>query len=81
MSHRNKAPYIAMPKEGYVRLKQILGDPKSDPPIPPIIPISKSTWWAGVKAGRFPKPIKLSARITVWHVEDIRKLTNKGNDK
>lgn len=53
------------PHEGYVRLKQILA------PAGPI-PVSKSTWWAGVKSGRFPKPEKLTARTTVWRAEDIR---------
>jgi predicted DNA-binding transcriptional regulator AlpA len=37
-------------------------------------PVSKSTWWAGVKDGRFPQPLKLGARVTVWRVEDIRVL-------
>jgi predicted DNA-binding transcriptional regulator AlpA len=52
-----------LPETGFVRLSQI---------IPTIIPISKSTWWAGVKSGRFPKPVKLSERTTAWRVEDIR---------
>lgn len=38
------------------------------------IPVSKSTWWAGVKSGRYPKPVKLGPRITAWRVEDIRAL-------
>ncbi|WP_083923380.1 helix-turn-helix transcriptional regulator [Amorphus coralli] len=42
------------------------------------IPVSKSTWWAGVKDGRFPQPIKLGPRITVWRAEDIRALIEKG---
>ena len=64
-----------MPATGFVRLTQIIGNPKSDPPIPAIIPVSKSTWWAGVKSGRYPKPIKsLGPRITAWKAEDIRTL-------
>jgi prophage regulatory protein len=62
------------PEGGLVRLKQILGDPKADPPIPPFIPLSKSTWWAGVRSGRYPQPVKLGPRITAWRVDDIRKL-------
>ena len=38
------------------------------------IPVGKSTWWEGVKAGRFPQPIKLGPRITVWRAEDIEEL-------
>lgn len=41
------------------------------------IPVSKSTWWAGVKSGRYPKPVKLGPRITAWRVEDIRALIEK----
>lgn len=62
----------SIPETGYLRLAQILGDPKAEPPIPPIIPVAKSTWWEGVKTGRFPKPVKLGPRITLWRAEDIR---------
>jgi predicted DNA-binding transcriptional regulator AlpA len=57
-----------------LRLKQILGDPKADPPVEPIIPISKSSWWHGISKGKYPKPIKLSENTTVWREDDIRKL-------
>lgn len=63
---------MSLPQTGYVRLSQIIGDAGAEPPLPPIIPVGKSTWWAGVKTGRFPKPTKLGPRITVWLVEDIR---------
>lgn len=66
-----------LPQEGYLRLHQILGNKKSSVPITPIIPVGKTTWWAGVKSGQFPKPIKLGPRITVWRVDDIRKLIEK----
>lgn len=55
------------PRTGLVRLSQILA------PIGPI-PVSKSTWWQGVRDGRFPKPLKLGPRTTAWRVEDIRAL-------
>ncbi len=72
---------MILPETGFVRLQTIIGDPKSHPPIPAIIPVSKSTWWAGVKTGRFPEPVKLGPRITVWRAEDIRDLIkNKGQD-
>ena len=63
-----------LPETGFVRLRQIIGDSNADPPIPPIIPVRKSTWWDGVKSGRYPKPVKLGPRITAWRVEDIRAL-------
>jgi len=62
---------IQLPETGFLRLPQIIGNPKANPPIPPIIPISKSSWWAGVASSKYPKPIKLGARTTVWKVEDI----------
>ncbi|CZG51917.1 transcriptional regulator [Legionella pneumophila serogroup 1] len=65
---------MILPSEGFVREKQIIGDVKANPPIIPIIPVSKSAWWAGVKSGVYPQPLKLSPGVTVWRVEDIRKL-------
>ena len=63
---------LPFPEFGFVRLKQIIGDPKAEPPVPAVIPVSRSTWWQGVKDGRFPKSIKLTPRTTVWLAEDIR---------
>lgn len=63
----------SLPETGFLRLPQIIGDPKATPPIPPIIPVKKSCWWDGVKTGRFPQPVKLG-RCTMWRVEDIREL-------
>lgn len=59
------------PTAGFVRLASILA------PAGPI-PVSKSTWWAGIKDGRFPEPVKLGPRITVWRVKDIRALIENG---
>ncbi len=60
-----------LPLTGLVRLPRILA------PHGPI-PVSKSSWWQGVKDGRYPKPVKLGPRITAWRVEDIRALINEG---
>ena len=64
-----------LPEIGYLRLSQI---------VPSIIPVSKSTWWAGVKTGHYPRSVKLSARCTAWRVEDIRilieRLASSGDD-
>ena len=68
-----------LPEIGFLRLRQIIGDADADPPVPPIIPVKKSCWWAGVKSGRFPKPVKLGPRITAWRVEDIRALIQVGS--
>ena len=64
-----------LPETGFLRINQIIGNPKSEPQIPAVIPVSKSTWWEGVKSGRYPKPVRtLGLRITAWRVEDIRAL-------
>lgn len=59
------------PRMGFLRLSSILAP---DGPIP----VGRSTWWAGVKSGRFPKPVKLGPRTTAWRVEDIRALIERG---
>ena len=54
-----KQPVI--PTYGFLRLPQVLT----------IFPISKSAWWEGCRTGRYPKPVKLGPRTTVWRAEDI----------
>ncbi len=54
---------------GFFRLSQIVGDKKRG--IPALIPVSKSSWWNGVKSGKYPASVKLSERTTAWRVEDI----------
>jgi predicted DNA-binding transcriptional regulator AlpA len=53
-----------IPETGFLRLPQVLS----------VIPLGKTSWWEGVRSGRFPKPVKLSARCTAWRAEDIRQL-------
>ena len=43
-----------------------------------MFPISKATWWAGVKAGRYPQPVKLGPRITAWRLRDLLKMLEHG---
>ncbi len=57
----------SIPQIGFLRLPEILK----------LIPVGKSTWWAGVKSGRFPKAVKLSERITAWKAEDIHALISE----
>lgn len=65
----------ALSNTGFLRIWQIVGDKKANPPIPPLIPVGKSTWWAGVKSGKFPQPVKLGGvRTTAWKISDIQKL-------
>lgn len=60
---QNNSP---IPTYGFLRLPQILA----------IFPISKSSWWEGCRTGRYPKPVKLAARTTVWRAEDIAALVD-----
>lgn len=53
-----------LPQEGFVRLPVVLE----------VLGVKKSYFWEEVRRGKFPKPIKLAARVSVWKVEDIRKL-------
>lgn len=59
-----KEPVEIFPEAGLVRLRSILA-PKGP------LPIGKSTWWKGVKDGRYPAPVKLGPRISAWRVADI----------
>jgi prophage regulatory protein len=52
------------PIDRLLRLKEIIGPGG-------IIPVSKSTFWSGVKTGRFPQPIKLSPGCTCWRLSDL----------
>ena len=60
-----------LPETGFLRLPTILK----------IYPIGRSTWWQGVKDGKFPKPIKLGKRTTAWRVEDIKALIEKHSNQ
>ena len=58
---------IQIPVTGFLRLPQILT----------LIPVGKSSWWRGVKTGRYPKPVKLAPRTTAWRAEDITALMER----
>lgn len=67
-----------LPEVGYLRLIQIIGNPKAQPPIPALIPVSRSTWLNGVKSGRFPQPVRtLGNRIIAWKISDVRELIER----
>lgn len=68
---------ITIPATGFLRLKQIIGDPKANPPIPAIIPISRSSFLEFVSNGRYPRPVRLSARTVAWRAEDINALIQR----
>jgi predicted DNA-binding transcriptional regulator AlpA len=53
--------------DGLLRLPEVLA----------VVPVASSTWWAGVRSGRFPAGVKLGARCTAWRAADIRELLAK----
>ena len=48
-------------EDSFIRQKQLL----------PILGFSAPTLWRKVKAGTFPKPIKLGQNITAWRVREV----------
>ncbi len=51
------------------------------PQVLELVPVSKSTWWLGVRDGRFPKPVKLGRRTTCWRESEILALFNRSADE
>jgi predicted DNA-binding transcriptional regulator AlpA len=60
-----------LPDSALIRESHLVPSPKR--PGPAILPFSGPTLWRRVKAGQFPKPIKLSERVTCWRVGDVRR--------
>lgn len=55
---------VTVPSEGFVRLRTVLA----------MFPVSRWEWARGVREGRYPQPVQLTARVRVWKVADIRAL-------
>jgi predicted DNA-binding transcriptional regulator AlpA len=56
------------------------------PQVLDLIPVSRSSWWAGVKEGRFPAPVMIGPRTAAWRLSDLRALVDSfgsasGNDR
>ncbi len=66
-----------LPSTGFLRLKDIIGDRNASPPIPAILPISRTTWWEGVEEGKYPAPLFIGYRTAVWPIEEIFALIQK----
>ncbi len=65
----------AFPQTGFVRLTQIIGDKRKNPSTPGVIPVCASTFWAKIKNGEWDlTPVKLSANVTGFRVEQVREL-------
>ena len=60
---RQTSNVVRLPETGFLRQPQVLV----------FVPISRSTLWRRIQAGTFPGPVKLSARVTAWRAEDVRR--------
>lgn len=56
---------------GFIRLPQLLA----------IFPVSRSAFYAGIKKGIYPAPVKLGRRTSAWRIEDINELMKRLSDK
>lgn len=55
---------------GYLRLPQVLE----------IIPVSRSTWYRGIKSGIYPEPHRISTRSSAWRIHEIQDCLDRLND-
>ncbi len=56
-----------LPTTGFLRLSQVLQ----------FVPICKTKWYAGIKAGIYPRPVALGPRTSAYRVEDIAALIER----
>ena len=80
---------VQLSATGFLRLHQIIGrapykgDPTTNPPKPPrpavagLLPISKSSWWAGVASQAYPPAYKLAKHTTAWKTADVMALIER----
>jgi hypothetical protein len=61
----------------FYRLLEIIGDKSQDPPLQGLIPVSRSTWYQGIREGFFPEPVKISERIAAWRGQDLLQLVSE----
>ena len=67
----HQSVFDALPDSAFIREAQLVQSPKR-PDHPAPLPFSAPTLWRKVAAGTFPKPIKLSERVTCWKVSEVR---------
>lgn len=61
---------------GFLRLRQIIGTPERPGPVP----VSRATWYAWIKKGHAPAPVKIGPRAAAWRAEDVRAFVERLND-
>lgn len=60
---------MALNEYRLLRLSEIIGSKKKG--IPPIIPVSRTTWLVGIKEGRYPQPVKVGRSAVAWRESDV----------
>lgn len=68
------------PDEAAANRRRGKGPRTPRPAIQPLIPVSRTQWYAGIRAGRYPAPRRLAPRTAVWAAADIRALLESGGD-
>lgn len=63
MGTTNTSTFDNLPATGFIRQAQL---------IPDVVPFSSATLWRKCQSGQFPRPLKLSERVTAWRVSDVR---------
>ena len=71
----NPSVFDALPASAFIRESQLVQSPKRPDTAAPL-PFSAPTLWRKVAAGTFPKPFKLSERVTAWRVGEVRDWIN-----
>jgi len=69
MPTSNQFSFDNLPDCAYLRQSQLVQSPATPTAL---LPFSAATLWRKVKSGTFPKPIKLSERVTAWPVGAVR---------
>ena len=64
----NKNQLNHEPAERLLRLVEVLA----------YLPVSRSSWWCGVRTGRFPRPVRLGPHTPCWRLADILALAERG---
>jgi predicted DNA-binding transcriptional regulator AlpA len=52
---------MPLPEIGFLRITEVLR----------LYPVSRSSWWQGIRDGKYPAPIKLGPRTSAWKISDI----------
>lgn len=59
-----------------VRVSEIVGDKKAN--IKGLVPVCEASWWAGVRRGIYPQPVRLGPKVTCWRLSDVLSIVKNG---